>query len=49
MRARFIMWVLGAVSACSIIYGVSVWGDRQFLLSDLAAAQDDVEICKQNK
>jgi len=49
MIARFVMWVLGVASACSIIYGATVWGDRQFLLSDLAAAKDDLAICERNK
>lgn len=46
---KFATWLLGVLSACSVIYGVSVWGDRQFLLSDLAAAKDDLAICERNK
>lgn len=43
---KILSWFIGAVSACAVIYGVSVWGDRQFLLSDLAAAQDDLATYK---
>ena len=41
-----LMWIVGAISACSIIFGASVWGNREFLISDLAAAQDDLATYK---
>lgn len=43
---KIAMWFVGVLSACSIFYGVGVWSDRQFLLSDLAAAQDDLATYK---
>jgi len=46
MIEKIVLWVLGAASAGSIIFGVVVWGDRQFLYSDLAAAQDDLAMYK---
>lgn len=43
---RIGMWFIGAVSACAVLFGASIYANREFLLSDLAAAQDDLATYK---
>ena len=43
---KILMWFVGVISACSVLFGAYVWGNREFLLSDLAAAQDDLATYK---
>jgi len=40
---KIAMWFLGALSAASIAFGVGLYAERQFVLSDNAALQDDVK------
>ena len=40
---KLLDWALGAVSAASIAFGVGLYAERQFVLSDNAALQDDVK------
>ena len=40
---KFLDWAIGAVSAASIAAAASLYAERQFVLSDNAALQDDVK------
>lgn len=40
---KFLDWALGAISAASIASAVGLYAERQFVLSDNAALQDDVK------
>jgi len=43
---KIAMWFVGVISACSVLFGASMYANREFLLSDLAAAQDDLATYK---
>lgn len=43
---KIAMWFVGVASACSVLFGASIYANREFLLSDLAAAQDDLATYK---
>lgn len=43
---KIAMWFVGVVSACAVLFGASIYANREFLLSDLAAAQDDLATYK---